>query len=237
MADRIIKPDSGNDVVIQNNGGTRKLEVTNAGDVEVTGDFKGTTVKATNLKANDGTAGLVIADSTGRVTFSEDNPVITLGTNATFPDSTKNVPAFQAKVSGTLDITKDTNVLAPFDTEIFDTHSAYDNSSGNYKFTVPTGYAGKFAFQVSIEADDDTNTWQRCTLLYALNGGTPTRIEDVNQSHGTNVALSGSFVQNLSVGDDIQIYVKFTLGSSGGNTGNGEILTASLFSGFRLIGV
>lgn len=70
MADRIIKPDSGNDVVIQNNGGTRKIEVTNAGDVEVTGDFKATNLKATNLKANDGTASLEIADSTGDIGFS-----------------------------------------------------------------------------------------------------------------------------------------------------------------------
>tara|TARA_Y100001938_G_scaffold94254_1_gene129119 strand:+ start:69 stop:860 length:792 start_codon:yes stop_codon:yes gene_type:complete len=70
MADRIIKGDSGNDVVIQNNDASRKIEVTNSGDVEVTGDFKATTVKATNLKANDGTAGLVVADSTGEVTSS-----------------------------------------------------------------------------------------------------------------------------------------------------------------------
>ena len=119
MADRIIKGDSGNDVVIQNNAGSRKIEVTNSGDVEVTGDVKTTTVKATNLKANDGTASLVvadstgevtssgglkavnvkttnlkandgtaglsIADSTGRVTITENNPVITLGSNSTFP--------------------------------------------------------------------------------------------------------------------------------------------------------
>ena len=70
MADRIIKSDSGNDVVIQNNDASRKIEVTNSGDVEVTGDFKTTTVKATNLKANDGTAALVVADSTGEVTSS-----------------------------------------------------------------------------------------------------------------------------------------------------------------------
>lgn len=70
MADRIIKGDSGNDVVIQNNGGSRKIEVTDSGDVEVTGDFKTTTVKATNIKANDGTTGLVVADSTGEVTSS-----------------------------------------------------------------------------------------------------------------------------------------------------------------------
>jgi len=70
MADRIIKGDSGNDVIIQNNDASRKIEVTNSGDVEVTGDLKATTVKATNLKANDGTAGLVVADSTGEVTSS-----------------------------------------------------------------------------------------------------------------------------------------------------------------------
>ena len=70
MADRIIKGDSGNDVIIQNNDASRKIEVTNTGDVEVTGDIKTTTVKATNLKANDGTAGLVVADSTGEVTSS-----------------------------------------------------------------------------------------------------------------------------------------------------------------------
>ena len=70
MADRIIKGDSGNDVVIQNNAGSRKFEVTNSGDVEITGDVKTTTVKATNLKANDGTAALVIADSTGQITAS-----------------------------------------------------------------------------------------------------------------------------------------------------------------------
>ena len=45
MADRIIKGDSGNDVVIQNNDASRKIEVTNSGDVEVTGDLKATTVK------------------------------------------------------------------------------------------------------------------------------------------------------------------------------------------------
>tara|TARA_R100000808_G_scaffold18096_1_gene39755 strand:+ start:274 stop:1119 length:846 start_codon:yes stop_codon:yes gene_type:complete len=70
MADRIIKGDSGNDVVIQNNAGSRKIEVTNSGDVEVTGDVKTTTVKATNLKANDGTASLEVADSTGDIGFS-----------------------------------------------------------------------------------------------------------------------------------------------------------------------
>jgi len=43
-------------------------------------------LQVSNLRALDGTAGISIADSTGRVSFTETNPSITLGTNATFPD-------------------------------------------------------------------------------------------------------------------------------------------------------
>ena len=42
-------------------------------------------IKATNYKAKDGTAGISIADLTGRVSFIETNPSLTLGTNTTFP--------------------------------------------------------------------------------------------------------------------------------------------------------
>lgn len=37
MADRTIKPDSGNDLVLQNNGGGTKIEIPNSGDIAVTG--------------------------------------------------------------------------------------------------------------------------------------------------------------------------------------------------------
>jgi len=42
-------------------------------------------IKVSSVKAKDGTAGLSIADSTGRVTLTETNPSLTLGTNTTFP--------------------------------------------------------------------------------------------------------------------------------------------------------
>ena len=37
MADSTIKPDSGNDLVLQNNGGSKKIEITDSGNIEVTG--------------------------------------------------------------------------------------------------------------------------------------------------------------------------------------------------------
>ena len=42
-------------------------------------------IQVTDVKAKDGTAGISIADSTGRVSFTETNPTLTLGSNTTFP--------------------------------------------------------------------------------------------------------------------------------------------------------
>ena len=73
MADATFKTSSGDDLILSNDDGSKKIEVPDSGDVEVTGDFKTTTVKATNLKANDGTTALSIADSSGNVSLNDKN--------------------------------------------------------------------------------------------------------------------------------------------------------------------
>lgn len=47
MADRTIKPDSGNDLVLQNNGGVSKIEIPNSGDIEITGTIGSGTFNGT----------------------------------------------------------------------------------------------------------------------------------------------------------------------------------------------
>lgn len=47
MADRTIKPDSGNDLVLQNNGGGTKIEIPNSGDIEITGTIGSGTFNGT----------------------------------------------------------------------------------------------------------------------------------------------------------------------------------------------
>lgn len=264
MADRILKSDSGNDTVIQNNSGSRKIEVTDSGDVEVTGDFKVTTVKATNLKANDGTASMEIADSSGDIGFSGNTDLkiklpsagglfesdgsteiltessgavslknTSLDSSVTFPDSLKNIPAFQVSVNSTTTVTRNSTVLVPFDNEIFDTNSAFTPTAGNYKFTVPSGFAGKYAFQVTIGGDDNGHTWDRVQVMVSFDNGSSTLIlGDIDQAHTTDIALSASFVKDLSVGNTVQIYVGFYVSG----TGNPEVLNSSRFSGFKIIG-
>lgn len=88
MADRIIKPDSGNDVVIQNNGGTRKIEVTNSGNIEFVGDlgFTGDTDSKIKLPSaggiyeSDGSTE-ILTESSGAVTLKN----TTIDSNVVFP--------------------------------------------------------------------------------------------------------------------------------------------------------
>ena len=47
MADRTIKPDSGNDLVLQNNGGGTKIEIPNSGDIGITGTIGSGTFNGT----------------------------------------------------------------------------------------------------------------------------------------------------------------------------------------------
>jgi len=47
MADRTIKPDSGNDLVLQNNGGGTKIEIPNSGDIALTGTIGSGTFNGT----------------------------------------------------------------------------------------------------------------------------------------------------------------------------------------------
>ena len=54
-----------------------------------------------------------------------------------------NTPAFEAYLSSNTDLSNSTETKINCNTEVFDTASAYDNSS-NYRFTVPSGQAGKY---------------------------------------------------------------------------------------------
>ena len=154
MADRIIKGDSGNDVIIQNNAGSRKIEVTNSGDVEVTGDVKTTTVKATNLKANDGTASLVVADSTGEVTSSGGLKAVNLKTtNLKANDGTAGISI--ADSTGRLTVTESDPVI----TIGVNALSAMKYTVGAIKFADfnPADNAGAYGVPGSITSSLDND--------------------------------------------------------------------------------
>lgn len=60
MADRTIKPDSGNDLVLQNNGGGSKIEIPDSGDISISGTIGSGTFNGTIGTSASGSANLPI---------------------------------------------------------------------------------------------------------------------------------------------------------------------------------
>jgi len=59
-----------------------------------------------------------------------------------------NSPAFQAWLSSTQTVSNNTSTKVIFNSEVYDSDSAYDTSTG--RFTVPSGEGGKYLFYIRV---------------------------------------------------------------------------------------
>ena len=91
-----------------------------------------------NILADGGDNAIMTSDGSGSLTLN----------NAAL----KNTPAFSARMSGSQTVSTNTYTKIDFDTEIFDTNSAYDHST-NQRFTVPANMAGKYVFYAAAICD------------------------------------------------------------------------------------
>ena len=114
MGDLILKPASGGDLILQEDGGSASLTIDTSGNTTLAGT----------------------ANNIGTVTSGTFNG--TIGDSATFPDVSKNVPAFEVYRSGNQALTSQVDAKVSFDHVSFDTNNAYDENT-NYRFTTPTG--------------------------------------------------------------------------------------------------
>ena len=141
-----------------------------------------------------------------------------------------NTPAFLARLSSTTQsISDDTYTKIQFNTEVYDTASAYDNSS-NYRFTVPSGQAGKYFIYSAVRMASSSAT---LTLNLRLNGS--------NAGFSSLKAVSGElqtvflfFSKALSASDYIEIYLRQQSGGSLNASGDSNDQT-TYFGAFKII--
>ena len=141
-----------------------------------------------------------------------------------------NTPAFLARLSSTTQsIADDTYTKIQFNTEVYDTASAYDNSS-NYRFTVPSGEGGKYWISASWGADSGNDT-DKISVFVRKNGSNIFGMTAVNKAYNsTNV--SGMAV--LAATDYVEVYAYQDSGTTYNiNTDS----TFTFFMGYKLIGV
>ena len=124
-----------------------------------------------------------------------------------------------------------------FDTEVYDTNSAYDKDT-NYRFTVPADEGGKYYIYTKADCSDTTGSNVRSFRTYIYKNGSeyaPTVAEydgrDNPQKGGAFMA--GSIIE-LAATDYVEAYARV-------DTQNSEVwsidTTFSVFGGWKLIGV
>jgi len=142
-----------------------------------------------------------------------------------------NKPAFFVKMSADQTVVSDTNVVVAFNTEVYDTNSAYDTSA--YKFTVPSGEAGKYVFSFTVGyINPANNTSLRYQFMLFKNGSLEDFAGDWAQSGNSSADPTWNYTtqMDLSVSDYVQVVVSQ-------NRTEDEVLSSAFgrFYGYKII--
>jgi hypothetical protein len=146
-----------------------------------------------------------------------------------------NRPMFKARLSANqTGITDGVNTKVAWDTADIDTHSAFDSTT-NYRFTVPTGHAGKYFIGCRLRVDGGAlNTLIVGLIRLRVNGVDREYCNfDFNNNYGRATNGELTTILDLTEGDYIEIY------GYANTSGADATFTAayhSILYGYKLIG-
>ena len=144
----------------------------------------------------------------------------------------KMTPAFEAyRTSNQTGIANDTSTKVEFDVEGFDTNSSYDNST-NYRFTVPSGQAGKYFFTLHGQIAQGTQDLNRLILAIRKNGSAVVELEEDGAYDEYTMSFQATLIDDASVGDYYEGWIYQI--NSGSDALNMQVGQKSGFSGFKI---
>ena len=146
-----------------------------------------------------------------------------------------NTPAFFVALTTNVTISDNTFTKIPFATEVYDTDDAYDAST-NYRFTVPSGQAGKyyFTFQGPMGIKKDYHM-----VVYLKKNGSYLGTESIvtngyQPSADDNITNRYTTTLDLAVSDYIEMWVRINNNGTSSAFLHGDSYT-TFFSGFKLL--
>ena len=140
-------------------------------------------------------------------------------------------PAFEAYASSDLTLSNNAHTKQQYNTEVFDTDNAYDNS--NYRFQ-PT-VAGRYYVYASTKVEANASSLQFVQSSIYKNGGqVKEQMEDARNNNGLQFSVFVSAIIDLDgSGDYVEGYVKGFV--TGGNVYSRSGNKSTSFGAFRLI--
>ena len=141
---------------------------------------------------------------------------IAFGPNVTTtPSSLAMTPAFSVKASSDQTGIADNSItLAQLNSEDYDTDSAFNTST--YKFTVPSGKAGKYYFYYASGMSGNPDDGEKVSVRLYKNGSGVSRSVVISYVSAANqtTEVGRSYILDLAEGDYVSVYMNHNEGSS-----------------------
>ena len=153
----------------------------------------------------------------GTITTSSGSGTITLGQSGETVDMSNatqtgvggaNTPAFMVKLSSTQNISTGTWTKITFDSEVYDTNSAFASN----KFT--PGVAGKYKFELQVTIDDLTDQKNLYLKIYKNGSAEDTSITRVRASGTEKTTSWCNWSDSANTTDYYEAYVYHDIGST-----------------------
>ena len=166
----------------------------------------------------------------GKAVQTVNPPSGSVGTSQ-LADSVKMTPSFFAYLNTTQSISDSTDTTLQMAAELWDTDSAFDTST--YKFTVPSGQAGKYWFYVAVQLQNLTDLDEARAMIYK---NTSTRLSASRYFQGQNGTINyqAGVAVNLSAGDTIEFKTRQVSGGAKNAEGTSDV---TYCLGYKLGGV
>ena len=174
----------------------------------------------------DGTVSLAKLSATG----TKDATTFLRGDNTFAVAGGTNTPAFNVSLSADQTLTNSAYTKIQFNTEQFDTNSAYDNTT-NYRFTVPSGEDGKYFLYSNVIVQNLID--QKIMILGLYKNGSLIIANRTTLGTANDTGVSVQVSLDLSVTDYIEVFVYQN--GTGTIVGAGAATLQSSFGGYKLI--
>ena len=183
------------------------------------------------LDPQSGTS-LEIGSSGDTITIPSGATITNNGTQTGFGGD--NTPGFQAWLSSTQTVSNNTSTKVIFNSEVYDSDSAYDTSTG--RFTVPSGEGGKYLFYIRVSFDSESaGAMDKCSINFYKNGsGFVEQETNFTNNPVRKAQIVCPIVLDLSASDYVEVFA--LIDSSNSLKFEGGSYKTS-FGGHKLIGV
>jgi len=186
------------------------------------------TIKTTNIEP--------IADN-GTVTLGSSGDTFTLGSGVV--QSNLNYPAFMATMgTSNFTVTNATATKVPLTNEIIDTDNAFDPST-NYRFTVPSGGAGKYLINGAVTVRSTVVSTVSLAYAFLYKNGSQVNVSMALFSNNPIQITTQDFslLVDLVDGDYLELfgYVDASSGTPAFDPGvTSDTVKSTYFAGYRI---